>query len=202
VGQAIRRLLEASALRRSGRGRAPRPPAPDRAPSRESVGSWLAGQRRLRGLSLEDVAGLTRIPRRSLERLEAGAFDGNPDGFARGFVRAVAEAIGVDPEEAGARLLDEVRPERARRALPWRPVALGILAAVLAFFAVRTILAFARAPAPAAVARAPGLARRDYVRELAARAGPAPTSPAPRPPAPASEAAPAPLPSPPAPAAP
>lgn len=157
-------------------------------PAQESVGSWLAGQRRLRGLSIEDVAGLTRIPRRSLERLEAGAFDGNPDGFARGFVRAVAEAIGVDPEEAGARLLGEVRPERAGRALPWRPVALAVLAAGLAFFAIRVASGLVRAPAPAPAPRAHALARRDYVRELAARPVPAaeeaPAPPAPAPPAP------------------
>jgi len=120
------------------------------------------------------VAGLTRIPRRSLERLEAGAFDGNPDGFARGFVRAVAEAIGVDPEEAGARLLDEVRPERSRRALPWRPIALAVLAAGLAFLATRAVSGFVRAPAPAPAPRAPALVRRDYVRELATRPAPAP----------------------------
>ena len=120
------------------------------------------------------MAGLTRIPRRSLERLEAGAFDGNPDGFARGFVRAVAEAIGVDPEEAGARLLDEVRPERSRRALPWGPIVLAVLAAGLAFLATRAVSGFVRAPAPAPAPRAPALVRRDYVRELATRPAPAP----------------------------
>jgi hypothetical protein len=135
------------------------------------VGSWLAGQRRLRGLSVEDVAGLTRIPRRSLERLESGAFDGNPDGFARGFVRAVAEAIGVDPEEAGARLLGEVRPQRARRALRWRPLAAALAAALAAFLGVRALFALARAPAAPPPARAPGLVRHDYVRELATKAG-------------------------------
>jgi transcriptional regulator with XRE-family HTH domain len=171
VGQAIRRLLEASALRRSGRGRASRSPVPANAPPPESVGVWLAGQRRLRGLSLEDVAGLTRIPRRSLERLEAGAFDGNPDGFARGFVRTVAEAIGVDPEEAGARLLGEVRPERARRAIPWRPAALALAAAFAAFLSIRALFAVASAPASPRPARPPALLRHDYVRELATQAG-------------------------------
>lgn len=170
MGQAIRRLLEAPALRRWRRARAAGPAATVAQP-RESVGSWLAGQRRLRGLSLEDVAGLTRIPRRSLERLESGAFDGNPDGFARGFVRAVAEAIGVDPEEAGARLLGEVRPERARRALRWRPLAAALAAALAAFLGVRALYALASAPAAPRPARAPGLVRHDYVRELATKAG-------------------------------
>jgi transcriptional regulator with XRE-family HTH domain len=167
-------------------GRAPRPAAPADVPARESVGTWLARQRRLRGLSLEDVAELTRIPRRSLERLEAGAFDGHVDGFARGFVRAVAEAIGVDPEEANARLLGEVRPERARRPLPWRPAALLLLAAALAFLSARALSGWLRAPAAPearAAAPAPGPVRRDYVRELAARAAPRAPAPA-APPAP------------------
>ena len=73
----------------------------------KSIGRYLARQRKLRGISLEDLAGLTRIPIRSLERLEAGAFDRQPDGFARGFVRTVAKAIGLDPDEAVARMLDE-----------------------------------------------------------------------------------------------
>ena len=49
----------------------------------ESIGFYLARERRMRGISLDELADLTKIPRRSLERLEAGAFDHNPDGFAR-----------------------------------------------------------------------------------------------------------------------
>ena len=66
-------------------------------PTLGSVGRYLAGQRLLRGISLDDLAVLTKIPRRSLERLEAGAFDHVADGFSRGFVRAVADALGLDP---------------------------------------------------------------------------------------------------------
>jgi len=58
-------------------------------------------------VSLDELAELTRIPRRSLERLEDGAFDDQADGFARGFVRTVAEALGLDAEEAVMRLLGE-----------------------------------------------------------------------------------------------
>jgi cytoskeletal protein RodZ len=78
-----------------------------------SIGSYLARQRRLRGISVDDLANLTRIPRRSLERLEAGAFDGTPDGFVRGFVRTVAEALGLDPVDAVNRLLREPREDEA-----------------------------------------------------------------------------------------
>jgi cytoskeletal protein RodZ len=88
----------------------------------------------MRGISLDELADLTKIPRRSLERLEAGAFDRNPDGFVRGFVRTVAVGLGLNPEEAVMRMLDEppesgesptIRTTRAKRRL-W--VASGLVA--------------------------------------------------------------------------
>jgi cytoskeletal protein RodZ len=54
-----------------------------------------------------ELAELTKIPTRSIERMEAGAFDGNPDGFVRGFVRTIAVGLGLDPEEAVMRMLGE-----------------------------------------------------------------------------------------------
>ncbi len=79
-----------------------------RARDREiSIGAYLARERRLRGISVNELAELTKIPTRSIERMEAGAFDGNPDGFVRGFVRTIAVALGVDPEEAVMRMLGE-----------------------------------------------------------------------------------------------
>ena len=72
-----------------------------------SIGGYLAQARRLRGVSIDELADRTKIPRRSLERLEAGAFDHNPDGFARGFVRTVALALGLNAEEAVMRMLGE-----------------------------------------------------------------------------------------------
>ncbi len=107
--------------------------------SETSAGHYLARQRRLREISLDELAARTKIPRRSLERLEAGAFDGQADGFVRGFVRTVAEALGLDPNEAVMRLLRE--PPAAREAAaPAAPrvswaiggvLALAILAAAL-----------------------------------------------------------------------
>lgn len=71
------------------------------------IGHYLASQRRLRGITLEELCALTKIPQRSLVRLESGAFDVAPDGFVRGFVRAVAVALGLDPDEAVMRLMRE-----------------------------------------------------------------------------------------------
>jgi len=100
MGQEIRGSPEAAALNGAE-------------PGDGSIGSYLARQRRLRGVSVDELASLTHIPRRSLERLEAGVFDGTPDGFVRGFVRTVAEALGLDPDDAVNRLLREPREDEA-----------------------------------------------------------------------------------------
>jgi hypothetical protein len=72
-----------------------------------SIGRYLASQRQLRGISLDDLAARTKIPRRNLERLESGAFDAQSDGFVRGFVRTVAEALGLDARETLMRMVGE-----------------------------------------------------------------------------------------------
>jgi len=100
VGEEVRGVPEAAAVAGGAEG---------------SVGRYLASQRRLRNISLDELATLTKIPRRSLERLEAGRFDDMPDGFARGFVRTVAEALGLDSEEAVMRLMREPPEDAAER---------------------------------------------------------------------------------------
>ncbi len=90
----------------------------DREPAANpSIGAYLARQRELRKISLDDLTRITQIPRRSLERLESGAFDRNPDGFTRGFVRTVAEALGLDPADTVARMLEEPRAPLSRPGL-------------------------------------------------------------------------------------
>jgi cytoskeletal protein RodZ len=139
---------------------------PEAAPLEEShsIGSYLRRQRSLRGIELDELAAATRIPRRSLERLEAGEFDFQPDGFARGFVRAVATALGLDAEDAVARmrpeatLADEPLP---RRLWPW--VLSLICVAVLALAGL-----WLSADREAEEAAAPDVViRRDPVRALA-----------------------------------
>jgi cytoskeletal protein RodZ len=101
----------------------------------ESIGRYLGRQRRLRAISLDELSELTKIPRRSLERLEAGAFDREPDGFARGFVRTVATALGLDPDEAVMRLMrepdQEDPPVSVAASGAWRLLLLGVSAALL-----------------------------------------------------------------------
>jgi transcriptional regulator with XRE-family HTH domain len=186
MGKAIGGLPEATALaasaaeRRAQRGDAasvdePRNEGPASEADLEAsfaLGSWLARQRELRGISREELAALTRLPMRSLERLETGAFDGQQDGFVRGFVRTVALAIGLDPDDAVARLLAEPAALAARRGLDLRRVAVAAIgvAGLIALFAALVEWAQAPAEAPGVPEYAPIL-RRDPVRALAIERG-------------------------------
>jgi hypothetical protein len=137
-----------------------------------ALGGWLAKQRELRGIRLEELAALTRLPVRSLERLEAGAFDGQQDGFVRGFVRTVAVAIGLDPADAVARLLAEPEARPGRRLPDLRRVAVAAvgLAGVLALGLAVWEMTRARAGVETR-GRAPSHLRRDAVRALAIEHG-------------------------------
>jgi len=88
------------------------------ASERFSIGRYLASQRELRGISLDELALRLKIPRRNLERLESGAFDAQTDGFVRGFVRTVAEALGLDSNETLMRMSGE--PAGADEDALWR----------------------------------------------------------------------------------
>jgi len=139
-----------------------------------AVGAYLAAQRRLRGISLDELAERTVIPRRNLERLESGAFDGNADGFTRGFVRTVSEALGLDPNEAVMRLMREPAAEEAeaadarRRRAILACAAIGGLVAVFALLAVIRLLLSLAAPALSGESDASNhVYRTDSVRALA-----------------------------------
>lgn len=158
MGEEVRGVPEAAPLADGGRD--------------SGIGRYLAGQRRLRGISLQELAALTKIPQRSLERLEAGAFDAAPDGFVRGFVRTVASALGLDPDQAVMRLMQEPDDEEAeRRGQRLRQRTLFVRAAALAGVALGAALLLKLASlwlAPAPEPRDAELVlRRDPVRELA-----------------------------------
>ncbi len=99
----------------------------------EPIGAFLARQRVLRGITLEQLADTTRIPIRSLARLEAGVFDAEPDGFARGFVRTVAIALGLPPDETVARMLPEPGADARQRGRLGVWLRRGLAAAALSF---------------------------------------------------------------------
>jgi len=143
----------------------------------ESIGRYLARQRSLRGIEIEELSRATRIPVRSLQRLESGAFDADPDGFVRGFVRTVAEALGLPADETIARMLPEVsggaedeRPSRRLGVAGLRAaLALGALAALGVALWIASLhggLRAAHFPSRNAL-----VVRRDAVRALAAERG-------------------------------
>lgn len=139
----------------------------------ESIGAYLAQQRRLRGISSEELSELTRIPLRSIERLESGSFDCDPDGFVRGFVRTVAEAVGLDPDDTVARMLSEPevsgrshgRPRLAAGRVALVGVAVAVVAATIGV--VRIVATSSRGGAAAPDVRSEQVTRRDPVRALA-----------------------------------
>ncbi len=118
-------------------------PEPGQTFESRPIGEYLRRQRMLRGMSTEELASITRIPLRSLERLEGGQFDGQTDGFVRGFVRTVANALGLDADDAILRMLGEPTPgawERhsSGRGVKQALVGLTLIAVlVVAFFVLR-----------------------------------------------------------------
>ena len=89
----------------------------------ESFGSCLRRAREMRRLSLHEVAGTTKIPRTTLEQIEAGNLEHLPaDVFVRGFIRSFARAVGTDengPLHGFERALNARRDaERARFSTP------------------------------------------------------------------------------------
>ena len=64
----------------------------------ETVGPKLRDARTARGLSLEDVAAITKVPRSTLELLEKDQYATLPAAvFIRGFIRSYAKVVGLDP---------------------------------------------------------------------------------------------------------
>jgi len=64
------------------------------------IGSTLRTARERRNLSLAQIASTTKIPLVHLEAIEANAFEQAPPGiFIRGFLRAYAREVGIDPRE-------------------------------------------------------------------------------------------------------
>jgi len=74
-----------------------------------TFGEELRRERELRAISLREVAEATKVNLRYLEAIERNQFEQLPGGvFNRGFVRAYAQFIGVDPEAmVNAYLLEE-----------------------------------------------------------------------------------------------
>lgn len=84
-----------------------------------TLGQLLRQARENRGLTLERIADETRIPRRHLEALEHDNLAGTPGGFyQRAEIRAYAQAVGLDPHLALARLEFALKPGDAGETPP------------------------------------------------------------------------------------
>ena len=154
------------------------------------VHQQLASLRAAKGLSMEDVAGETRIPLRHLHAIEAGEFDALPSPtYAVGFVRAFARVVDGDEVALAAQVRDEIGlpsrsgkivgrgasvpvPEPSRvppRAFAWTTAGLSVL--VLGGFLVWRSVVTPDLPMAAALNRPP-----DATAPVAAPA-PAPVTP-------------------------
>jgi len=82
-----------------------------------SAGERLRAAREEKGLSLEEIAAQTRIPRRHLESLERSDWPNLPaPTYTIGFAKSYASAVGLDRGEIGDQLRSELggqRPESA-----------------------------------------------------------------------------------------
>jgi len=80
-----------------------------------SFGEKLKAAREDRGIALSDVSAATNVGLHLLEALEANEFERLPGGpFNKGFVRAYARHIGIDPEEAVGAYAREERSQGIR----------------------------------------------------------------------------------------
>jgi len=79
-----------------------------------SVGERLRATREEKGLSLEDLAAQTRIPRRHLEAIESAEWDRLPaPTYTIGFARSYASAVGLDRTEVADQLRGEMGRQRS-----------------------------------------------------------------------------------------
>jgi cytoskeletal protein RodZ len=80
-----------------------------------SFGETLRRERELRQISLREIAEATKINLRYLDALERDDFRHLPGGvFNKGFVRAYAQFIGIDPETMVMAYLEEEGRQQAR----------------------------------------------------------------------------------------
>jgi cytoskeleton protein RodZ len=78
-----------------------------------TVGERLRAAREEKGLSLEDIAAQTRIPRRHLESIENADWDALPaPTYTTGFAKSYATAVGLDRTEIGDQLRAEMGGQR------------------------------------------------------------------------------------------
>src|SRR5215831_14039372 len=110
----------------------------------ESIGSYLRRERELRKIPLEEVADHTRVKIEYLQAIESEHFEKLPGmTFARGYLKAYADCIGLDPEEVLLRFDDFLSRFPGSNASPSRASQgrlLLLLVVLLTLFGAGTIL--------------------------------------------------------------
>lgn len=136
--------------------------------SGESFGTWLQQQRKIRNLSLREVADSTKISYRYLEALESDRFEVLPAPiFAKGFLRNYATYVGLDPDEVVNFYLvadrerleaveDELAPSAPTRPADGRPVVALLVAIVVLVALVAAALFWRGGDSESAQEAAPG----------------------------------------------
>src|SRR6476659_9827903 len=82
-------------------------------PELSPVGERLRAAREEKKLSLEDLAAQTRIPQRHLASIETGEWDSLPaPTYTIGFAKSYASAVGLDRDEIGSQLREEMGGQR------------------------------------------------------------------------------------------
>jgi cytoskeleton protein RodZ len=82
----------------------------------KSLGEYLRSERLNRGITLEEISRETRISTRMLQAIEDGNTESLPAGvLVKGFLRAYAQRIGLDPDTVILRYQDLYEEEGARR---------------------------------------------------------------------------------------
>jgi cytoskeletal protein RodZ len=161
-------------------------------PELPPVGERLRAAREEKGLSLEDVAAQTRIPRRHLESIEKADWDSLPaPTYTIGFAKSYASAVGLDRTEIGDQLREEMggqrfaasaadvfEPADPRRTMP-KGLVIGAIVAVVVLIAVMSWLNKRSLEQPGPEENA----------TVAQNAAPTPAAPKPAAPAPAPAAA-------------
>lgn len=114
----------------------------------KSLGRHLKVQRKLRGITLEEVSLYTKISPNWLLLLEENRFDQLPgEIFTKGYLRLYAEAVGMDPDDVVLRYEVHARKEEAgvyrprwwKRKEFWKVVALLAGLVVLGYWVVSRV---------------------------------------------------------------
>ncbi len=143
-----------------------------------NFGASFKKGREARGLSLAQIADETRISTRFLGAIESENFHLLPGGiFNRGFIRAYAERVGLDPEtalreyeqlmnvqESEQQFVSTNAPAPARKGeRKFYPVAIGVLALAVIIFYIVTRETGKPVPAAVPVAEQPAVAVTEQV---------------------------------------